>query len=305
MNYLQKITSTGRYDLHTHSTYSDGTYTPLEIIETARQNGLHFLSITDHDTCDAYITLTKNESTNQDYTLVNEKVLSDYFVDKTSDIAVQSHDRGDRPLIIVPGVEISTLYQNKKVDLLAYFIAESIFNLQEFLHEQQRLRHERNQLLITKLQKLGYPLPENFFAELPSSAGRVHAARFLVEKGYFSTISEAFDRLLLFGRPGFVRRQACSTEVAIRTVRAAGGIPVIAHPQLYGWCEQPDLLRKLLIEFKAHGLLGVEAYHSQAKLEQRKLIVNLARELNLETTGGSDFHGANKQGHDLYKANSF
>ncbi len=279
--FFTEIQEIGMVDLHLHSTYSDGTQEPVSLVFQALFNHLSYISITDHDTLEAYDNL---DSIN----LYNLQLIT---------------QKSDVVLNLLPGIEISTVWQDKTLHLLAYFPEHTQAKLLPFLDEQLETRAQRNITLGTKLRELGYPLPKDFFTK--ASMGRSHVARWLVENGYFTDIESVFNNLLTPGKPGYVARKPLSLEVAINEVRSVGGVPVVAHPHLYGWVDDANSTKKLerkLAELKEIGLLGVETIHSSSSQRQREQLAKVAKKLKLASTAGSDYHGENKKNHEMFSA---
>ncbi len=260
--------SPGLVDLHSHTNESDGSLTPEELIQLAKQTGLEALGITDHDTIAGYT-----------------KALP------------FARDAG---LDLVCGIELNTKLQfserqeTRSVHLLAYFPASApSTGFMAWLLGQQDERRRRNRDLIAALKGQGIDISlSEVEARGRSLAGRPHFARILVEKGYAADHEDAFLRFIGEDAPSFVERQSITTESAIQIVRQGGGVPVIAHPvrlQLPRHAEE-----KVLTRLKQAGLAGLEIYHSEHSPEQQAHYRQLAEQLELLPTGGSDFHGKAK-----------
>jgi 3',5'-nucleoside bisphosphate phosphatase len=255
-------------DLHAHTDESDGSFSPAELVKLARRIGLSALAITDHDTFDGY--------------------------EKAVEFA-----RGTE-LELVCGIELNTRMGNDKtlrrrsVHLLAYFLGGPPDQSFKTWLEQERLeRRSRNQRLASTLQREGIDISlSEVEARGRSLAGRPHFARILVEKGYARDSDDAFRRYLGEEAASFVPRDSKTTEEAIGMVRSGGGVPVIAHPIRLGLPRQEE--RELLIRYRQAGLLGLEVYHSEHPPEMQAYYHQLAGELDLFPSGGSDFHGTIK-----------
>ncbi len=256
--------SPGFIDLHAHTTESDGSLTPEELVRLAKRTGLDALAITDHDTFAGYT-----------------KALP------------FARDSG---LYLVCGIELNTKLssdcrQARSVHLLAYFPAGApSTEFVAWLLGQQEERRRRNRELVEALRERGIDIS---LAEVESRgrslAGRPHFARILVEKGYAANHEDAFQRFVGEDAPSFVERQSITTEDAITIVHRGGGIPVIAHPirlQL-----SRDAEENILSRLKRAGLAGLEVYHSEHSSELQAHYRQLAERLELIPTGGSDFHG--------------
>jgi predicted metal-dependent phosphoesterase TrpH len=245
----------GGVDLHTHTTASDGTLRPRELVAEAVRRGLRVLAVTDHDSTDGLAE------------------------------AIEA-SRRHPPLIIVPGIEINCDVDGAEIHILGYCMDYEARWFQDFCRAQREERRARVHRMADRLAELGMPIdPERVFALVQEgSAGRPHVARVMVERGYVKTVREAFDRYLAAGRPGHVPRTKVSPEDAVRLLRRAGGVPVFAHPGLSG----RDALIPSLV---AAGLMGIECHYNEHSPAQRGAYVDLCREHGLVATGGSDFHG--------------
>lgn len=260
--------ASGLIDLHAHTIESDGSLTPAELVALARQTGLDALAITDHDTFSGY-----------------EKA-------RLSADAVG--------LDLVRGIELNTrmgrdsALKTRSVHLLAYFLSnEPTAVFTAWLENERIERRSRNERLAKRLQGEGIDITlEEVEARGRSLAGRPHFARILVEKSYARSSEEAFSRYLGETAPSFVPRQSKTAEEVIGIVRSAGGVPVIAHPVRLGLPRAEE--RELLLRYRKAGLLGLEIYHSEHSPELQAHYRQLAEELQLLPSGGSDFHGAIK-----------
>ncbi|MBV8551141.1 MAG: PHP domain-containing protein [Acidobacteriaceae bacterium] len=258
----------GFVDLHAHTNESDGSLTPAELVALGKQMDLAALAITDHDTFAGY-----------------EKALP--------------HARA-AGLDLVRGIELNTrLYvdggrTHRSVHLLAYFVnGEPSGEFTAWLEDERTERRNRNKALAKVLQANGMEVTfEEVEARGRSLAGRPHFARILVDKGYARSSEEAFRRYLAEDSPTYVARKSKTTEEVIGIVRRANGIPVIAHPIRLGFAR--DAERELIASFKRAGLVGLEIYHSEHPPLLQAYYHQLAKELELLPTGGSDFHGTVK-----------
>lgn len=257
-----------RIDLHTHSTASDGTDSPTELVAAAAAAGIDVLAITDHDTTAGWDEAAAALPTGM--TLLRGAEFS----------CVSPTGRGDRDV---------------SVHLLGYLFDPGH---EAVVTEQTRLRAERVDRLHRMTEKMaadGYPVDlETVFALLPegASAGRPHLARALVAAGVVESVSAAFDTLLHNGSPYYVPKVDTPVVTAIEMVRAAGGVAVFAHPfaRRRGRVVEPSVI----VELAAAGLAGVEVDHPDHVPEDRALLAGLAADLGLVTTGSSDYHGTNK-----------
>jgi predicted metal-dependent phosphoesterase TrpH len=263
-----QLAASGYIDLHSHTTESDGTFTPDELVDLAIRSGLDALAITDHDTFSGF-----------------EKALP------------SAKNAG---LDLVRGIELNSRLnlsgrsEYRHVHLLGYFPVEQ--PSQEFvawLGSEREHRRNRNRKLADALRKQGIQVSlEEVEARGKSLAGRAHFAQLLLEKGYVRSFEEAFSRFLGENAPSYVERQSHTTERVIERIRTGGGIPVVAHPVRLSLSRQSE--REELTRLKAAGLQGLEVYHSDHPAELQAHYRQLAEELDLVPTGGSDFHGAIK-----------
>jgi len=248
-------------DLHSHTTASDGTFSPAQLVEEAQRVGLRTLGITDHDTFSGY--------------------------DQALPLARAAG------LDLVRGIELSTKLNGHSVHLLGYFLNEPHPGLAEFqtwIRDLQESRRERNIRLVARLQELGLDVTmKEAEARGGGMTGRPHFARLLVEKGYVSNMQQAFDDYLDESAKGYVTRREPQFAEAAQRIGQAGGIASLAHP-----IRLREDLAKVLPQLCADGLTAIEVYHSDHSPEQTELYLQLAQEHELLVTGGSDFHGAAK-----------
>jgi hypothetical protein len=247
-------------DLHTHSTFSDGSLTPEELVKRAKGIGLTALALTDHDCTDGLPRFTA---------------------------ACQAE--GIRP---VPGVEISADVDTGTLHMLGYFVDAADPNLMDVLREIRDGRDLRNHRILKKLNEQGLDLSYDDVASYAGedTVGRPHFAQAMLDKGYIKTRQEAFDRFLAKGKVAYVDRFRLTDEGCIHAIRKAGGVPVLAHP--FTLQLDPSALRERVRDLAAKGLGGLEVYYSEHSPDQQQMYLNLARETHLAVTGGSDFHGA-------------
>jgi predicted metal-dependent phosphoesterase TrpH len=205
-------------------------------------------------------------------------------------------------LELVCGIEISTRFHGRSVHLLGYFAKQPpTAEFREWLLALQSSRRDRNRRLIERLQALGLDVSlAEVEAKGRSMTGRPHFARVLVEKGYVTTLDQAFDEYLDESAKGYVERREVPMREAIERVRAAGGVPSLAHPIRVGRRIERNLnhggeeLERWIAEMRDMGLRAIEAFHSDHQPADVERYLDLARRLDLGVTGGSDFHGANK-----------
>ena len=247
-------------DLHAHTVYSDGTYPPRRTISLARERRLDTVAITDHDTTGGL----------------------DEALAAGGELGVQ----------VVPGVEFSTLYRDEGVHILCYFMDASD---PDFAAELQRLRADRfsrGELMVRKLQELGYPVSFERVREIAEGGNivRPHVAQALVEAGVVPTLKDAFTEELI-GSNGraYVEKHALHPLDALALIHQAGGVCVLAHPGT--WRETSPAPRELLDELAGAGLDGIEASHPEHTPEVEADYIRTAQRLGLFWTGSSDCHG--------------
>lgn len=244
-----------RIDLHTHTTASDGQDTPAELVNFAVQQGVSVLGVTDHDTIDALA-------------------------------EVQTHATA-AGITLVPGVELSTTVDRAEVHVLGYFVDTDDSSFTGALAELAQSRVNRIILMIEKVQSLGYDIDGDAIIAQAAfgSIGRPHVARALMAIGAVKDVSEAFDRFLKAGRPGYVPRDPFAPEDAVRLLVRNNAIPVLAHP--FSTRDIEGTLKRLV----PVGLMGLETYYAEYSPEQHQEIRAIADAWELIPTGGSDYHG--------------
>jgi predicted metal-dependent phosphoesterase TrpH len=258
-----------RIDLHTHSSVSDGTEPPSEVIERAHAAGLDVVALTDHDTAAGWA----------EAGLAAERV----------------------GIELIPGIEVSTRLADTSVHLLAYWPDPDDPALAAQLSRILEARDGRLPRMLARLREAGIDLDEAQVAAVSGDAealGRPHVADAMVAAGIVSDRREAFDRWLAEGRPGYVSKQnELPTDETIALVRAAGGVPVLAHP--WGRSSRATLTEPVLAELTAAGLVGTEVDHQDHDQPTRDALRGVAADLGLVVTGSSDYHGVGKDDHDL------
>ena len=257
-------------DLHIHSTASDGTLTPTEIVQTALKSTKSekdpiVIALTDHDTVAGVSEFLKEAKKNK------ERVTA------------------------IPGVEISTNYHGVEIHILGYNVDPENKELLEQLKICRESRDGRNEKIISRLQAEGFQITmEDIKPEDPNETiARPHIAKQLIKKKYVSSVKEAFDKYLAEGRSCYVERIMPTPQEAIALIRNSGGIPVLAHLMYYKKLNAAEK-EVLVSELKEAGLEGIEAYYNTYTPVEEEYVVSLAKQNALLLTGGTDFHGQNK-----------
>ena len=247
-------------DLHMHSTFSDGSLTPVQLAAEAARAKLTAAALTDHDGTTGV----------------------QPFLDACTALGVRG----------IPGVEISVESTHGTMHMLGYFIDHASAALEAELVKMRGGREIRNQLILKKLNEIGFSLTWDEVADyaVEDVVGRPHFAQAMKARGYVKSKDEAFDRYLGKNKAAYMERYRMTAEESVRMIRGAGGVPVLAHPFTLGLGRKA--LREQVAELAAMGLQGIEAYYSEHDAGQVRLCLGLAREFNLVASGGSDFHGA-------------
>jgi len=251
-------------DLHVHTKISDGTYTPEEVVQLAAQEGIQVLAITDHDEV-AGIKRAKKEAKNHS-------------------------------IKIISGIECSTTFEHGTRHILGYNINPDDIRLQKYIKTQKIAREEKIKKILNNLDALGMKISfedVQKYAEI-GVMGRPHIAQALKEKGYVSTIAEAFDLYIGKDKPAYASGRVTTPEEVIKVIRAAGGIPVLAHPfqmKFSSYEEMESEMERLV----AMGIKGIEIIYPEHTTEQTYKLIVFAATHKLHVTAGSDFHGQNKQ----------
>lgn len=254
-----------RADLHCHSSCSDGSLKPLELITLASKKGLQGLSITDHDTIAAY---------------------TDEFMETAKKLKLE----------ILTGVEFSTVLNNVSIHLLGYNFSLESPEILALCEKHKKRRTDRYKAILQRLSDHGMPISEeellkSIAASAPSAqqtvVGRPHIAQMMLQHGYVKTLQEAFKKHLGDGSPCYVQGEHISPEETIKTIHQAGGVAIIAHPHLIR--DQRILLKLLNLNFD-----GIECYYSRFMEKDHRRWLKIARHRNWLITGGSDFHGTIK-----------
>jgi predicted metal-dependent phosphoesterase TrpH len=246
-----------RLDLHTHSTASDGVYAPGNLVRLASVVGLNCIALTDHDSTEG----------------VDEAIAAGEQVGLT----------------VIPGIEINTDLPKGQGEahLLGYFIAREEPAFQATLRFLREARAQRGERIVAKLRAAGVEISWERVREIAHGAvGRPHVAQALIEAGYAQNMQDAFDRYLVPGKSGYLPRFRLPAKDAVRLIRSAFGVPVLAHP-----AGIPGLEERRLPALVAVGLQGLECYYGRYDDATVERLVGLANHHGLIPTGGSDYHG--------------
>ncbi|HOV78681.1 MAG TPA: PHP domain-containing protein [Bacillota bacterium] len=247
-------------DLHIHTTASDGADNPQEVVTKAVEIGLEAVAITDHDTVEGL---------------------------------AQAFASGQKAGIeIIPGVELGSEFSGREIHLLGYFISAGSHELNEKLELFRITRIKRMEMMIEKLRRYGYAIDLETVINIagPGTVGRPHLAAAMVRAGIVRSTAEAFEYYIGAGRPAYVPRYKIEPAEAVRLIRRADGVPVLAHP---GLNDSDEIIAELI----GAGLAGLEAYHPAHSNEQVAYFRRIGKEYGLVITGGSDYHGpAHKAG---------
>lgn len=249
-------------DLHIHSTASDGSLSPVQIIQAAKQSGLRAIAITDHDTLEGSI---------------EALAFSESFLE------------------IIPGIEISAQFSPGSMHILGYLMQTDNPSLRQTLRLLQKARAERNLRIVEKLKNLGLAFHYRELLDLAGGGqiGRPHFARALVRKGTVKDVDEAFDKYLKQGRAAYVSKYRLQPAEAIASIARAGGVPVLAHPCSLQATNEAAL-EKIVLDLKAVGLQGIEVYYPSHDADTMAIYEHLAHRHGMVMTGGTDYHGAAK-----------
>ncbi len=254
-------------DLHIHSTASDGSLPPEDVVAYAKRKGAAAIALTDHDTVEGL-----------------ESAMS------------AGKAQG---LEVIPGLEISAQHPGGSMHILGYYIDPSDPHLNQELRRLQLARKERNPKIINKLQSLGFPIDYSQVQAIArGQIGRPHIAQSLLKIGAVSSLEEAFQKYLTRGAPAYVEKFRFTPFDSISMIIQAGGIPVLAHPFTLN-CPSLRDLKSLMKKLKDDGLQGMEVLYPEHSSDQTRDYLSLVKELDLVYTGGSDFHGDLKKNVDL------
>lgn len=248
-------------DLHTHSTASDGTLSPSELVAEAAALGLRALALTDHDT-----------------------------VQGLPEACAAGREQG---LEVIGGCELSVKYKDKSMHILGLWVPQHPQPLIEALDHLHALRAQRNRIIIQNLQASGVPITyEELEMEAQGTIGRPHIAKLLVDKGHAATLQDAFNQWLCPGTKGFAPKKKLSPREGIDLLKSVQATVILAHPYTLGL--EGAELEAVVRELKDDGLDGLEVYYPMHNQARTREYAQLCRQLDLLPSAGSDFHGANK-----------
>jgi len=241
-------------DLHMHSTFSDGRYTPTMLVDEAAAKGLSVIALTDHDSWNG----------------IEE--------------AQQAAQKYAGRVRVLTGVELGTQYEDDSVHILGYHVSTDCEALHKKMDEMRHAREYRLYAMLEKLDKLGYHVEVEACDPQNRAVGRPHVAKALVAKGYFDSVQDVFDALLHRGGPAYVPQPKLSPQEAVALIHAAGGLAILAHPSELADSTLPARL------LAAEPFDGIEVWHPSADGAARARWQALAKERGLLVSGGSDFH---------------
>lgn len=250
-------------DLHCHSTASDGLLTPTDLVDYASHRGVSVIGLTDHDS--------------------------------TSGIESATAAGRQRGVTVIPGVELSSEIEGLQAHILGYFIDPESESLQREFAWMNESRRERIGRIVRNLNEAGIPIDIEDVMALAGNGtvGRPHVARVLIQSGHAESVSDAFERFLTRGKPGYAISEKITPEGAIRAIERAGGVAVLAHP----WSTRDPA--GAVARLAPAGLTGLECFYGEYSLAVQQELAQLAAEYDLIPTGGSDFHGAGVKSTDL------
>ena len=250
-------------DLHIHTFYSDGVFSPEKIVDMAIDVGLQAIALTDHDNILSY------------------DVAKDYM---------KKNNLEDK-LEVIQGIEVNTLYKNYEVHILGYFMNTEDDDFQDLLKQQQQARIKQTKEIIALLAKkesikIKFEDIKKQVAD-GGSIGRPHIAKAITNAGGTGSVIEAYSKYIHDDSPVYVPRKTVSPHDAVEVIYEAGGVPVIAHPH------DIDIAEELIKDLMNYGLRGIEAYHRKHSPACVEYFSSMAEKLGLIVTGGSDFHAPN------------
>lgn len=254
-------------DLHVHSNRSDGSYTPEELVDYALEKGLTAFALTDHDT--------------------------------TAGVEAAVSYAKEKPLEVIPGVELSTEYEGRDIHIVGLYVNQESAGFSDYLKEFQSTRELRNKKMCARLREHGIDItPEELKKEFPGAViTRGLYAKYMLKNGYVKSMKEAFDRYIGDHAPCYVPREKITPEQAVGFIKSAGGLSILAHPTLYHMSR--TRLETLVGRLKEAGLDGIEAKYTTYSISEEREMKEIAAKFGLAISGGSDFHGTTKPDTDL------
>ena len=258
-------------DLHMHSTFSDGTLTPTQLVERAKKNNIEVMAITDHDNIDG--------------------------------LEEGRKEAEKKEIIFVNGIEVSANFLDKDIHILGYFLNLEDKEFLDWLKNLQGKRHNRTLKILKKLSTLGIEISLDEVKEeaLGNVIGRPHIAKMIIKKGFASTMDEVFDRYLGDGKPAYIPKVGVDMVEVVKKLKANEAIVILAHPHLISHSDDTVVnIIDMLVENKLDGL---ELYYPNIDPKKRKKLLKIAKTRGLLLTGGSDFHGLNRPGIDIGSGN--
>lgn len=252
-------------DLHLHTTHSDGTLSPTELVDLCAQKGLKVIAISDHDS--------------------------------TEGVAEAQEAAARHGIEIIPAIELSTDVPDNEIHMLGYFVDMEDAGFQELLRSFRAGREDRGREMVERLRKLGLEITWDEVERIADGAavGRPHIAQAMIERGYVSEWQEAFERYIGRTGPAYVERTRLEPEEAIQVLLDNGALPVMAHP-LYYEREDTQILRRIVSDLKDAGMVGLEVHYGEFSKGEIQMLANIAAEFDLIPCGGSDYHASGKPG---------
>lgn len=252
-------------DLHLHTTYSDGTLSPTELVDLCAQKGLKVIAISDHDS--------------------------------TEGVAEARSAATKHGIEIIPAIELSTDVPDNEIHMLGYFVDIEDTGFQDLLREFRAGREDRGRQMVERLRQLGMEITWEEVELIADGAavGRPHIAQAMIDRGYVSEWQEAFERYIGRTGPAYVERTRLEPEEAVQVLLENGALPVMAHP-LYYEREDTQKLRRVVASLKEAGMIGLEVHYGEFSESEIDMLANIAAELDLVPCGGSDYHASGKPG---------
>ena len=254
-------------DLHMHSIFSDGTFTPTELVERAREKNIKVMAITDHDNIDG--------------------------LEEGSKVATQLG------ITFINGIEISANFKEKDVHILGYFLNLEDYEFLKWLEELQNKRYNRTLKILKKLEKLGINITfeEVKKVSFGNVVGRPHIAKVIIKKGFAETMDEVFDNYLGDGKGAYVPKVGIDVVEVVKKLKENGAVVSLAHPHLIS--HPQDTIINIIDLLVENGLDGLELYYPNINIKMKNKLLKIAKKRKLIITGGSDFHGLNRPGIDI------